>query len=319
MLATDIQQNRGLLNVFCALNATPEQLHDMLTFYEVGIQAFKQYITCYILQNPTSTNAPLRRHKLLTMATVKPTKTKVKQKEKEAKQVITCLRKRLVWCNHTKLPYDQSLEQYSIMPRALADEDGNPHKGNKSNWSDKLESRYKSTTPTVFTNTLALVPQAVIIDVMFIINTKPLRRTKTFVDYATLLFNRFVLDHYKAGVNEVHLVFDTPDTQQFNPKQFEHAKRYSSKHHEHTSFTATSGIPQAWRKHLDCRSCKRAIVEAIGHAYLQKGCSLLRGGQVLIIAGCFSGPNDTWRVSNELTPQMVPEYSKNTMEADSKI
>ena len=29
ILATDIQQNRGLLNVFCA---TPEQSHDMLTF-----------------------------------------------------------------------------------------------------------------------------------------------------------------------------------------------------------------------------------------------------------------------------------------------
>ena len=77
-----------MLNVFSALKATPEQSHDMLTFYQVGMQAFKQYIACYILPNPTSTNGPLRRHKVLTMATVKPTKTKAKQKEKEAKQVI---------------------------------------------------------------------------------------------------------------------------------------------------------------------------------------------------------------------------------------
>ena len=77
LLQTDVQQNRGMLNVFSAYKATPEQSHDMLTFYEVGMQAFKQYVACYILQNPTSTNATLRRHKLLTMATVKPTKTKV--------------------------------------------------------------------------------------------------------------------------------------------------------------------------------------------------------------------------------------------------
>jgi hypothetical protein len=96
------------------------------------------------------------------MATIKSTKTKTKLKEKEAKQVITCLRKRLAWCNHTKLAYDTSLEQYSVLPRALADEDGNPHKGSKSNWSDKLENRYQSASPTPFMNTLTQPPQAVL-------------------------------------------------------------------------------------------------------------------------------------------------------------
>ena len=83
--------------------------------------------------------------------------------------------------------------------------------------------------------------------------------------------------------------------------------------------SATSGIPQAWREHLECRSCKRSIIEAIGLAYLQKGCSLLRVGHALILAGCFSGENNTWRVSNELTHQLVTEYTTNAMEADSII
>ena len=71
----------------------------------------------------------------------------------------------------------------------------------------------------------------VIVDAMFLMKTRPLRRTKTIEEYAILLFNIFILEHYKAGVREVHLIFDKPSKQAFNPKQFEHAKRYSSKKH----------------------------------------------------------------------------------------
>ena len=74
------------------------------------------------------------------MAAVKSTRKKTNQKEKEAKQVIKCLRRRLAWCNHTKLPYNSQEKKYSVLPRALADEDGNPHKASKSNWTDKLET-----------------------------------------------------------------------------------------------------------------------------------------------------------------------------------
>jgi len=35
-------------------------------------------------------------------------------------------------------PYAAAEEQYSELPRALCDEDGNPHTGNKSVWTDKL-------------------------------------------------------------------------------------------------------------------------------------------------------------------------------------
>ena len=44
-----------------------------------------------------------------------------------------CLRKRLAWCNQSNVMYDSSEEQYSILPRAISDGDGNPHKANKSN------------------------------------------------------------------------------------------------------------------------------------------------------------------------------------------
>lgn len=64
---------------------------------------------------------------------------------------------------------------------------------------------------------LPWVPQVAIIDAMFIVNTRPLRRTKTVAEYAHLLFDRFALEHFKGGVKEVHLIFDKPGRQTFNP------------------------------------------------------------------------------------------------------
>jgi len=91
------------------------------------------------------------------------------------------------------------------LPRALADKDGNPHKPSKSSWTDKLEIRYQSAEPCIFMKSLPWVPQVAIIDAMFIVNTWPLRRTKTIAEYAHLLFDRFALEHFKGGVKEVHL------------------------------------------------------------------------------------------------------------------
>ena len=220
-----VQPNgRDLLNVFTGQLATNEQSCDMLSFRQVGEQAFKNYVKYHILQCPSSAKVPLRKHKLMTMATSRTRKTRSTPKEREAKQVITCLRRRLAWLSHNEQPHSVSEEQYSELPRALSDEDGNPHKGNKSAWTDKLASRYLTADPPVFTTSSTIIPQVAIIDAMFIINTRPLRQTKTFLEYAHFLFNQFILQHYKAGTSEVHLIFDKVCRQLFNPKRFEHVK-----------------------------------------------------------------------------------------------
>ena len=183
LFPTNPHNDRGLLNVFTGQQATHEQTSDMLSFYQIGENAFQNYVKYHILQT-SSVKAPLRQHKLITMATTKAHKTRSTHKEREAKQVITCLRRRLAWVNHNHQPYAASEEQYSELPRALCDEDGNPHKGTKSAWTDKLFIRYQKTDPPVFTTTLPLPPQVVIIDAMFVINTRPLRQTRMFSDYA---------------------------------------------------------------------------------------------------------------------------------------
>ena len=144
------------------------------------------------------------------------------------------------------------------------------------------------------------VPQVAIVDAMFMVNTRPLRRTKTIMEYTRVLFDRFALEHFRAGIQEVHLIFDKPGRQTFNPKQFEHTKRYtkgkSCHQHEHISFTPQTSIPQGWQEYLQCRECKRSIVEAVRLSFLQKGQLFLTGYQKLVIAECLlgEGENNAW-------------------------
>ena len=71
-----------------------------------------------------------------------------------------------------------------------------------------MATRYGSLDPPVFTSNLLFIPQDVINDAMFMLNIRLLWQTKTISDYTKLLLIRFALQHYKTGVNEVHLMFD---------------------------------------------------------------------------------------------------------------
>jgi len=174
-----------------------------MTFWDIGLEAYKHYINTRLIQR-NMISVPLRCKKLLTMSSMKTRKKKMIPKELEAKQVIKCLRHWLQWCNNNKISFDSEEEQYSILPWALADEDGCPHKSNKSHWTNKLQQRYQSLEQSVIVSLLSLVPQATITDTMFIINTRPLRRTTIFSKYGKLLFNQYILEHFKMGTHEIH-------------------------------------------------------------------------------------------------------------------
>ena len=151
-----------------------------------------------------------------------------------------------------------------MLPRALADQTGIPHKSRKSTWTDKLESQYKTALPSIVTNHLpeGWTPQAAIAHAMFLINTRPLRRTNTLMEYTKLLFDCFILEHFRAGASKVHLIFDQPKIRVFIPKDIKHARRDSLKskgtigQHKHISFAPKSRIPQVWGDCISCSQCK---------------------------------------------------------------
>lgn len=86
------------------------------------------------------------------MAPARATKRHLSQQQREQRDTIKFLRKHLAWCNQTGQKYDDSQEQYSLLPRSLAEADGSPHTGNKSKWTDKLRARYKVNTTSFISN-----------------------------------------------------------------------------------------------------------------------------------------------------------------------
>ena len=225
------QTDRGLINVFTKQQATPEQTHDLLNARKLGEQSYLNFVTHRILQQTSVSKAPVRRKQLLTMAPLKVTMRRLSQQQKEQRDTTKYLRKRLAWCNQTGQKFDESKEQYSILPRSLADVNGIPHKGNKSKWTEKLSTRYEGMS--AFLTVLEWVPEVTIIDAMFMINTNPLRQQKTLSHYAEFLFKQNALPHYNYGTKHVHFVFDHPGRMDFNPKETEQKRRYNKEVKDH--------------------------------------------------------------------------------------
>ena len=111
----------------------------MLNCWQIGDQSFETYVKYHILKQPSTANAPVQCKRILTMKIKKPKKKRTSQKEKDSKQIIQCLRQQLAWSKHnsqSEITDDEM--QYSLLPRALADEEGNPHKGSKSHWTNYI-------------------------------------------------------------------------------------------------------------------------------------------------------------------------------------
>ena len=98
--------NRGIINTFTGKKATTEQTHDMLNFRTLGQQYYENFVKYRTLRTPSTSEAPQRKHRLLTMAAPKLSKQRITQKDKEHKLVTRCLRRQLAWCNRTGIPYN---------------------------------------------------------------------------------------------------------------------------------------------------------------------------------------------------------------------
>ena len=153
-----------------------------------------------------------------------------------------------------------------------------------------------------------------------------MRRTSTVADHTDFLFSRFVVPYYILGAKEVHLIYDKPCKQPFDPKIFERAKRDTNKfnkQHQCMAFTPTSKMPSNWGDYIACCTCKRSIIEAIGLLYLQTTRHRLRSGQCLVMAGCFGGQGEDNAIvmsgDERQLPQHDNRYDTDGEESDIRI
>ena len=60
---------------------------------------------------------------------------------------------------------------------------------------------------------------------MFLIQSSPLPSMSCMKEYAQWLLHQYIRPHFKAGVEEVHVVFDTPGSMPETPKELEKRRR----------------------------------------------------------------------------------------------
>ena len=311
------------LTAISGQEASPEQQVDLLGFWEVGSFRLDNQIKFFVLRHP-STQAPRRKATLLTFASTRKQTKKMKRLDKEKKIIGKCLRRAFAWNAKYGSSQQHVGQQYLELPRAISDPSGNPHKGQKSYTTKRLEKRYKD----LICNQLpgGWVPDAVVVEGMFMINTSPLSTHSTAKDYTQFLLRRFVVSHFSKGCKEVHIVFDNPGRLPESPKSFERRRRDDaatlSSDHRHTAFSDACALPSNWRDCLNCRQCKRALVVYLGQSMKNHAVTTckLRGQQNVVLAGCFAGveQDQAWEVGVGGV-QPVPQLNCEAEEADTSV
>lgn len=301
--------------------ATPEQERDLLSFYEVGIQHFKNRIEYFVLRDP-SAKVPQRQANLLTFTTPKTARKKMKMVERERKLVNKCIRRSLAWNARADRANQLCGGQYLELPRAISDPHGKPHTGAKSYALKWLEKRYKDIIITALP--CGWIPEVVVLEGMFLIQTSPLNTHQSMKEYSLFLLRRFALPHFVRGSTEVHLVFDNPGRQPKSPKILEQKRRDEmsslSLSHQHCTFSDEMSPPGSWREQLSCRVCKRNLVLYLGNFFVFNAHTILRGQQSFVIAGCFSGDAEDEACSiTSTSKEQIPTLLCDAEEADTRV
>ena len=233
-----------------------------------------------------------------------------------------CVRRSLAWNARVDKDNQQSGGQYLELPRAISDPHGKAHTGVKSYATKWLEKRYEKivmcTLPSEW------IPDVVLLEGMFLIQTSPLSTHHSMSEYSSFLFRRFALPHFIHGSMEVHILFDNPGRQPSSPKSLEQRRRdlVSSlpQDHQHSTFADTCSPPPKWRELLGCRDCKRKLVLYLGDFFMHNAQKMLREQQRFILAGCFSGDamDHAWVVTSQGT-EPVPTLNCDAEEADTRL
>ena len=204
------------------------------------------------------------------------------------------------------------------VPRALMGANGLPYKSNKSSTTTYLQNRYNN--PPAIINTLpgGWVPDTVILEGMFLIQTPPLPTMSCMKEYVQLLLARFVRPHFVAGVMAVHVVFDCPSSLPETPKELEQRRRDTAVEpakHNCSVFTDDMILPNKWRSVLDCRSCKKKLTTYIADEMLTLIQRFLHGNQQFVT----NIDQEAFSVSFGATRSFCPSLRSNADEGDLRV
>ena len=140
--------NAVIRNYFTGLVATPDQhYYSLLNFRQIGQEDVDMFVK-YVYLNSSSVKPTSHYTKLKTFSSKKLRKSSLAKLTKEKTLVTKCLQNRLLWSRiDPDTKPELGHEQYLELPRAIADCNGIPNKGSKSNTTKK---RYNDVIITRF-------------------------------------------------------------------------------------------------------------------------------------------------------------------------
>ncbi|CAC5360384.1 unnamed protein product [Mytilus coruscus] len=207
---------------------------------------------------------------------------------------------------HIKICQSDDLQQFISLPRAIVDHDGLPYKGDKSKTLGIYHSRY----PDAFENKLHFKPDCVIIDGMFILNSKPLKSSnRLFAHFLVSLFNRWIIPYIQLNTKEIHIVFDD-QSPQLSQKDIERKRRDEKA--ETTAkilISETTKIPSDWQAFLHNRENKKQLVQLVSEKFLHFAKIALNSGQSFVFGGGFENASIT-KVVEENTEKIATNLEK---------
>ena len=162
------------------------------------------------------------------------------------------------------------------------------------------------------------VPEVVILEGMFLIQIPPIPTMGGMKDYVNLLLTKSVRPHLKAGVIEVHVVFDNPGSLSETPKEIEHRRRDMAQQkstHECVQFFSHTCITGSWRTLLSCRACKKAFINYVAEEMLRIVPSSLYGNQLFTT----NISNTAYSVSSNRIVTPEPTLRSNADEGDLRV
>ena len=129
---------------------------------------------------------------------------------------------------------------------------------------------------------------------MFIVHQTPFKCFKTFADYLTSLFEKYVVTFIKQGIQEVVLAFDYQNYK-CSPKDFVRQKRDGSLSSEKfVGLSNTSSIPLNWTAFIKNRKNKENFIELIIEEFKRIGEIKLKNNNTLILSGTVKGKSTTY-------------------------
>ena len=143
--------NAVIRNDFTGLVATPDQhYYSLLNFRQIGQEDVDMFVK-YVYLNSSSVKPTSHYTKLKTFSSKKLRKSSLAKLTKEKTLVTKCLQNRLLWSRiDPDTKPELGHEQYLELPRAIADCNGIPNKGSKSNTTNFYQKRYNDVIITQF-------------------------------------------------------------------------------------------------------------------------------------------------------------------------